>query len=155
MQMQLPIFPEQTKLINSSVGFFCKDDFVFYLHNGSPVYCHGKNDLNTYRYIMANLVTTRLCTISELSRALGVHVKNIQRYKKALEEKGTSWFFNREDNRGQCHKMKEDKITQAQELLNEGYSQKGAAKQLGVSEGAIRYHLRGGALKKSSHGSAM
>ena len=149
--MQLPIFPENTKMINSSVGFFAKDDFVFYLHNGSPVYCHSKDDLNTYRYIMANLTTTGLCTIAELSRALGVQVKNIQRYKKALEEKGTSWFFNREDDRGQCHKMKEEKLQAAQNLLNEGYSQKGTAKQLGVSEGAIRYHLRRETLKKNSN----
>jgi transposase len=100
---------------------------------------------------MANLVITGLCTISELSHALGVQIKNIQRYKKALEEKGAQWFFNREDNRGQCYKFKEDKLKEAQSLLNEGYSQKGTAKQLGVSEGAIRYHLRSGTLKKSSH----
>jgi transposase len=148
MQMQLPFFPEQTKLINSSVGFFSKDDFVYYLHNGSPVYCHSKVDLNTYRYTMANLVTTGLCTITELSLALGVNSKNIQRYKKALDENGPSWFFNREDNRGQCHKLNEEKIVQAQKLLDEDYSQKGTAKRLGVSEGAIRYHLRGGTLKK-------
>lgn len=152
--MQLPIFPENTKLINSSVGFFAKDDFIFYLHNGSPVYCHGKDDLNTYRYIMANLIITGLCTTSELSQALGVQVKNLQRYKKALKEKGTEWFFNREENRGQCYKFKEATLTQAQNLLNEGYSQKGTAKQLGVSEGAIRYHLRSGALKKSSNATA-
>jgi transposase len=144
MQMQLPIFPENTKLINSSVGFFRKNDFIFYLHNGSPVYCHSQDDLNTYRYVLANLVATGLCTISELSRALGVNIKNIQRYKKALDDKGTSWFFNREDNRGQCHKMNEDKVKEAQSLLDEGYSQKGAAKRLGISEGAIRYHLRSG-----------
>ncbi len=149
--MQLPFFPEQTKQINATVGFFSKDDFIYYLHNGSPVYCHSKTDLNTYRYTMANLVTTGLCTISELSSALGVNTKNIQRYKKALVENGASWFFNREDNRGQCHKLNEEKIVQAQKLLDEGYSQKGTAKRLGVSEGAIRYHLRGGALKKSKH----
>ena len=146
--MQLPIFPENTRMINSSIGFFKKDNFVYYLHNGSPIYCHAQDQLNSYRYILANLVTTGLCTSAELSRALGVHVKNIQRYKKALEENGTSWFFNREDNRGQCHKFTEDKLATAQELLNKGISQKRTARQIEVSEGAIRYHLRNGALKK-------
>jgi len=29
MQMQLPIFPSGTKLINSSIGVFEKDNYVF------------------------------------------------------------------------------------------------------------------------------
>jgi hypothetical protein len=45
MQMQLPIFPTSTKLINNSIGVFEKDDFIYYLHNGSPIFCHGKDDL--------------------------------------------------------------------------------------------------------------
>ena len=151
MQMQMPIFPENTKMINSSVGFFKKDEFVYYLHNGSPIYCHEQGQLNSYRYILANLVTTKLCTIADLSRALGIQVKNIQRYKKALEENGTEWFFSREDTRGQCYKLTDDKLLKSQNFLNDGYSQKQAAKEIGVSEGAIRYHLRKGALKKSSN----
>ena len=88
MQMQLPIFPSSTKLVNSNVGVFEKDDFVYYLHNGSPIFCHDKNDLNSYRYILANMVLSRLCTPMELSRALGVNNRNIQRYAKTLREKG-------------------------------------------------------------------
>lgn len=30
----MPIFPENTKMINSTVGFFTKDDFAYYLHKG-------------------------------------------------------------------------------------------------------------------------
>ena len=67
----------QGQLINSSVGFFEKDSFVYYLHNGSPIYCHDKNDLNSYRFIVANLITTNLCTATELSRALGVSNRNM------------------------------------------------------------------------------
>ncbi len=148
--MQMPIFPENTKMINSSVGFFTKDEFVYYLHNGSPVFCHSKDQLNSYRYILANMATTRLCTCTELSRALGINLKNVQRYKQALETHGVDWFFNREDNRGQCYKLTKDKLQEAQELLNKGCSQNQVARSLGVSDGAVRYHLRGGALKKTS-----
>ena len=37
MQMQLPIFPGTTKLVNACVGSKKADDFVYYLHNGSPI----------------------------------------------------------------------------------------------------------------------
>ena len=42
------------------------------------------------------------------------------------------------------------KKKQAQDLLNQGYSAYRVAKETGLSESAIRYHLRSGVLKKSS-----
>jgi len=148
MQLQIPIFPEATRMINDSLGVFSKDEFVYYLHNGSPIYCHSKNDVNTYRYTVANIVNNKLCNIAELSKALGVNRKNIERYVKSLREKGIEYFFDREDNRGQCYKLTPDKQQQAQQLLDQGYSQQGTGKALGVSESAIRYHIRMGTLKK-------
>ncbi len=104
MQMQLPLFPANTRLINLTWGVFEKDDFVYYLHNGSPVYCHHKDDLNNYRFITANLVNNKSCFPSELSKVFGVNRKNFQRYGKRLREKGISSFFNPVDNRGKCYK---------------------------------------------------
>jgi DNA-binding CsgD family transcriptional regulator len=150
MQLQLPFFPEKTKLINSSLGYFSKDDTVFYLHNGSPIFCHEKEDRDYYRFVLANLVINDLCTCSELAKALGINVKNVQRYVKDLREHGANHFFNREDNRGQCHKFTEETQKQAQELLDNGNSQYRVAQVLNISESAIRYHLRNGKLKKKN-----
>jgi predicted transcriptional regulator len=61
-----------------------------------------------------------------------------------------NYFFNREDNRGQCYKFTSEMQTQAQELLDSGMSQKKTAKTLNISEAAIRYHIRDGKLKKNS-----
>lgn len=110
MQMQLPIFPSGTKLINSSVGVFEKDNFLYYLHNGSPIHCHKKSDLNSYRCITANLIVTGLCRPSEIAKTLEVSSRNIQRYAKSLREKGPDWFFNRKENRGKCYELNEDSL---------------------------------------------
>jgi hypothetical protein len=148
MQMQLPIFPQTTKLINSNVGLFERDDFVYYLHNGSPIYCHEKNDLNSYRYIIANLVVTGLCTPIDLARTLGVSNRNMQRYAKTLREKGTDWFFNKEENRGDAHKLTDEMLAEAQKLISKFYSVVDVARLLGVTEGALRYHIKKGTIKK-------
>lgn len=148
MQMQMPFFPEETKLINATVGVYQKDGFVYYLHNGSPVHCHATDDLNSYRFILGSLVNNRLCKTSELSKTLGIHKKNIQRYAKTLRDKGPEWFFNRDDQRGQCYKFTKEKQEHAQDLLSKGYSAYRIAKETGLSESAIRYHLRSGTLKK-------
>ena len=148
MQMQLPIFPQTTKLINSNVGLFERDDFVFYLHNGSPIYCHEKNDLNSYRFIIANLVVTGLCSPIDLARALGVSNRNMQRYAKTLREKGTDWFFNKEEKRGDAHKLTDEMLSEAQKLISKFYSVVDVARLLGVTEGALRYHIKKGTIKK-------
>ncbi len=72
MQLQLPLFPGSTKLINSTVGFYQDGLFVYYLHNGSPIFCHHIESLSNYRNILANLVQSKLCSCCEISKALGV-----------------------------------------------------------------------------------
>ena len=148
MQMQLPIFPSKTRLLSPSWGVFQKDDSVYYLHNGSPVYTHHKDDLNTYRYVTATLIVNKSCRAIELSKVFGVNVRNFQRYAARLRRDGADGFFNPVDNRGKCFKMTADKLEEAQGYLDLGYSQLGTAKAIGVSESAIRYHLRKGTLKK-------
>lgn len=148
MQQILPIFPQDIKMVNYQVGFKSMDDFVHYFVNGMPVYCHQLNDKNGYRYVLATLVNHNFCSIKELSNALGVNRKNIERYAKDLREKGMSHFFNRKETRGQCYKFTPEKMNQAQCLLDQGYSQYRTAKIVGVSESAIRYHIKANNLKK-------
>lgn len=39
MQYQLLLFPEYTKLINDRISFYQQSNFVYYMHNGSPIFC--------------------------------------------------------------------------------------------------------------------
>lgn len=148
MQLQAPIFPENTKLINASVGFFFKDGSVYYLHNGSPIFCHKKEDHDNFRYIIASLIETGLCEAGDLSRAIGISHRNVNRYYKRYREKGAKSFFNKIDRRGNCYQFTDEKKKRAQELLDTGLSNVRVAKQFGVSECSIRYHLKQGNLKK-------
>lgn len=149
MQMQLPIFPDDTKLVNACLGFRKADDFVYYLHNGSPIFCHQKDDINSYRYITANLVDNGLCKCSELADALGVSRRNIERYTKHLREKGSDWFLKRPERRGGAYKITDEMMEKAEKLINDFYSVSDVARMLGVSEGALRYHIKKGTIKKN------
>ena len=150
MQQILPIFPQDMKIVNYQVGFKQIDDFVHYFVNGMPVYCHAKDDKNGYRFVLATLVNNKFCSTTELSESLGVNKKNVERYAKNLRDNGMSYFFNRKETRGQCYKFTSEKMQEAQRLLDLGRSQYGTAKALGVSESAIRYHLKAGNLIKKS-----
>ena len=140
MQLQLPFFPEHTKYINSRLGLFEKEGYVYYLHNGSPIYCHEKEDRNSYRFIVGNLIHNKLCTISEFHSSIGEARKNIERYAKTFREKGAEYFFSRKETRGRCHKVTETFMAEIQSKLDEGMSLYGISKVCGITEAAIRYH---------------
>ena len=93
MQLQLPFFPEHTKSINSTLGSFEKDGFVYYLHNGSPIHCHVEEDRKSYRFIVDNLIHNKACTISEFHESMGEYRKNLERYAKTFRGKGAAHFF--------------------------------------------------------------
>ncbi|OFZ55130.1 MAG: hypothetical protein A2328_02350 [Bdellovibrionales bacterium RIFOXYB2_FULL_36_6] len=149
MQTQLPFFPASVKHINPHVGVYRQDDFVYYMHNGSPLFCHATNDRNSYRYITANLVEINLCSPSEIARVFGVSARSIQLNAKALREKGPGWFFNREETRGKCYKFTQESFEEAQKMLDEGKTKSEIGRQLGVSESAVGYHIKQGKLKKN------
>lgn len=148
MQTQLPFFSDSVRLINSTLGFREQDGFVYYLHNGNPIYCHAKADLNSYRFIMGNLVANNLCNISELSESLGVNRKNIERYVAAFRDKGAGHFFARKETRGRCYKITDKLLPELQECLDHGWSYYRIAKEYHISESAVRYHVGKGNLKK-------
>jgi hypothetical protein len=148
MQLQLPFFPPDTKLINATLGYREHDGTVYYLHNGNPIYCHGKTDRNGYRFILANLVVNHLCKICELCDALGEGRKNVERYAKAYRQQGAGYFFERKERRGQCYKMTPEKLVAIQSELDQGVTIYRIALNHDISEAAVSYHIRGGNLKK-------
>jgi transposase len=135
-------------LINSSLGIREQDDFVYYLHNGNPIYCHGKSDRNSYRFILGNLIVNHLCGIRELSEALGEGRKNIERYAKSFREKGADYFFARKETRGTCHKVTAALMAEIQTKLDMGISNYRIAKEHDISASAIKYHIENGNLIK-------
>lgn len=147
--MELPIFPYDTKMVNHRLGIKEEDGFVYYFNYLNPIHCHLKDDMNSFRYITASLIVSKICSVSELSIALGVPKRNLERYTKGLRENGVQHFLKGKHEGGQAHRMTTDKLVEAQELLNEPHNSIcGVARKMGVSEGAIRYHINKGNLKK-------
>lgn len=144
--MQLPIFPSDTKLINPTLGIREVDGMVYYLHNGNPISCHNKSDLLSYRYTCGLLVSNGLCTGSQLAKAIGVNTRNIQRYAQKYKEEGGKGFFQPQTRKGQAHKLTPEKLEEAATLLRQGESRYKVAREIGVSEGAIRYQINQGKL---------
>lgn len=147
-QLLLPIFPTNTEYLTPTLGVFRTDNSVFYLHSGAPIYSHLDEDLQNFRFITSKFLCEKLCTASDIVRVFHVSTDSVGRYKRQLEHKGESSFFGPERRHGHNYKMTEKVQQQVQQLLNDGQSQNSIGKQLGISEGSIRYWIGKGVLKK-------
>jgi transposase len=149
MQLQLPIFSRETKLISACVGYYTKDGIVQYIVNGLPVFAHGEEDLNSFRYIVSNFIDQGLCKRVEVQRAFHVSDDSIYRYCKLYKEKGADGFFGeRAPSKRRSHKVIGVTSEKIQKELNAGRSVNSIAKEFGISEGTIRYQIQQGYLKK-------
>jgi hypothetical protein len=148
MQLHLPIFPADTKLINSDLGVYEQDGLVHYLISGLPVYAHAKDDIDAFRFITSNFIHHGLCRKVDIERAFGVSEDTVGRAYKKYVTKGEAGFFGPDARHGSAHKIVGDRRARIQEKLDRGQSVNSIAKEEGVRESAIRYAIKQGYLKK-------
>lgn len=150
MQLQLPLFSADCKMVSDSLGVCEREGLVQYIVNGLPVYAHATEDLNSFRFITSNFIHHGLCRKVDIERCFGVTEASVNRYYKKFKEKGEEGFFG-PDNRlgGKAHKIVGEKRIRIQKKLDKGQSVLSIAKEEGVAESAIRYHIQQGHLKKS------
>ena len=149
MQLQQPLFPISTTFVSNCLGVYEKDGQVQYMVNGLPVYSHGKDDLQSFRYITSNFIHEKLCRKTEVQRCFHVREDSVFRAKKKFVKQGAEVFFGSDNRKGTPHKIIGEKKQQIQNKLDKWQSVNSIAKQEGGRESAIRYHLQQGYLKKS------
>jgi hypothetical protein len=148
MQLLLPIFPNDTTMINANMGVYERDGLVQYLINGLPVYCHHKDNHAAFRYITSNFIHQGLCRNVDIERAFGVSEDSVSRALKKFETKGEAGFFGADARHGKAYKIVGGKRERIQAKLDKGTSNYSIAKEEGVRESAIRYGIKQGYLKK-------
>ena len=148
MQLILPIYPAEARLINERIGVCENDGLVQYLINGLPVYCHSKDDLNAFRFITSNFIHQGLCRKIDIQRFFCVSEDSVHHAYKKFVAKGESGFFGADARCGKAHKIIGERKLRIQSKLDKGQSVNSIAKEEGIRESAIRYSIKQGYLKK-------
>jgi hypothetical protein len=149
MQLQLPLYPKDTKMISQSVGVYEADGIIQYIVNGLPVYSHSNEDLTSFRFITSNFIANGLCRKVDIERCFGVSEDSVARYYKKFKEEGTQGFFGEDGRKGKAYKISGNLRQRIQSKLVKGQSVNSIAKEEGVAESAIRYQIKVGYLKKN------
>jgi len=136
-------------MVSDCVGVYVEDGLVIYILNGLPVYQHGEEDYQSFRFFFCNLIKMGHCTKKQIRVAFGVTEDYVKRAYSKYTKEGESAFFGPENRHGYCHKLIGERLEKAQAMLDAGISQNATAKAVGVAESAIRYAIKAGYLKKS------
>lgn len=150
MQLRLPLFPAETRMISDCVGVYAKESIVQYIINGLPAYSHDSEDLNEFKFITSTLIKQRLSSKAEIERAFHISESFVQRYYNKFLKYGSKAFFAEKHTKGTPHKIVGEKHARIQSKLDKGQSVNSIAKEEKVRESAIRYHIQQGSLKKKS-----
>ena len=148
MQLILPIYPHDTKLISSRLGVFTEDGMVHYIANGLPIYTHAVDNIHSFRFITSNLIDRGLCKAREVAECFNIPENSVTRQLSLFRKEGANAFFSREVNDKKSHKLHGELLLRVQRGLDKGLSNNAIAKKEGISEGTIRYGLAKGTLKK-------
>jgi hypothetical protein len=145
----LPVYPVGTEMISSNLGVGRKDGLVIYFHGGMPIYSHLESDYRSFRFITSKFILQGLCRKVDISDCFHVTYDSVKRYVRRLEECGDSGFFtNDKRNGGSRYKLLPEVIDRMQRYLDDGKSNSEIARLEHVTEGAVRYSIRTGVLKK-------
>jgi len=135
-------------MISDKIGVHEENDIVQYIVNGLPVYAHGKDDLQAFRCVTRNLINLNLCRQADIVNGFHVSVDTVGRHLRKFCEQGEVAFFSADNRHGTCHKIRGGLQQRVQKKLSVGQSVNSIAKEEGLTEGAIRYAIKQGYLKK-------
>ena len=145
-QYHLPAQPGDAQEINTIVAMVRQHEQVAYFASGLPIFVHAEDDVVGRRIVAAQLMELGLAQQDELSAALGVHRSTLYRQHRKLTTDGVLGVVDAKRGPHGPHRFTADKRQRVVHLLGEGRPVREAARQVGVTEGAIRYALRRGEL---------
>ena len=144
-QLQLPLFPKGTNLINANLGFMRKDNTVTYIYGNLPVFSHDVDDLKSFRMITSQLYVNGSATQAEICRAFGVSKISMKRSVKLYREKGIAGFFQEPRRRGAAV-LTPAVLEDVQKSLDSGLSIPETARKLSLKADTLRKAVRAGKL---------
>jgi transposase len=148
LQHRFPFLPPDAEILGPHAAVSRADGHFVVFNASGPIYrCREDDALG--RRLAAALLTDpalNLAKPKEVGRVLGWHRSRVHDYRKRYQEQGVEGLEPQRTGPRGPHKLKDATLSEAQQLLHQGLSNRQVAAKVGVSEGAIRAALREGRL---------
>jgi hypothetical protein len=149
LQRSLPIFPPGTRIVSSRLAVLVDDEQLVAYSAADPIYTCRLDDRHGMRLAAGMLSQFRLAPDTALAEALEVSRETVRRNRRLLAEGGVEAVRCRTRGPRAPYKMKEAVRRRAQGCLDQGWSVNRTAEEVGLTEGALRYAIRQGRLRRA------
>lgn len=148
--IELPLLPEEAITLGPRLAVIETPEELVFMNASGPLINCSRNDATAKRYIGAVLLAQGLAKGDDLAAVLAIHRSTLFRNQKLYREGGLDAI---RDGRGHgaprcAHKLTDEVLPIAQGCLDQGGSQSAAAREVGVSETAIRHAIKTGRLRR-------
>jgi hypothetical protein len=86
LQMLLPLFPAESTLINSRLAVQKHEGTVYYFNGSMPIFLHGENDIDSFRFISSQMVINGNCKQVDIVNCFGVSPISVKRWVKRYKQ---------------------------------------------------------------------
>ena len=146
-QMLLPFFPAGVTQITPELAFKNENRTITYFSATMPLFCHSKDDIQSFKMIISQFYVMGVAKQAELTRAFGVNPLLVKRAVKLFREQGAQGFFKERKYRGPGV-LTADVLGQAQELLDQNLPPSEVAKRLEMKTDTVRKAIQNGRLHR-------
>jgi len=151
LQHRIPCVPPEAEILGPHAAVSTGDGHLTIFNASGPIYRCRDDDERGVR-LAAALLTDQdlgLAKPMRVAQVLGRDRTRIFEYRKRFQQEGIEGLEPQRTGPRGPHKLKGTKLAEAQELIDQGLSNRQVARQVGVSEGALRTALRDGRLVRT------
>ena len=149
-QTFLPVFPLDTKMINSDIGIKNIGEKILYFNGGMPMYQHAKDDYNSFRYITSQMIDLKTVRHVEIVSTFRVSKESVNRWLRIYREEGARGFFRKKKVVKHGTVLTNEVLSKVQGLLNFGKTLKEIGEELDIKPDTIQKAIGSQRLTKSA-----
>jgi len=148
LQTTLAVVPPTAYIVSPRLAIDRDGEQLVAYSASDPIYTCRLDDRDGIRLAAGMLSHLRLGGVQALADALGVSRELVRRNRKLFAEGGVEAVRSRKTGPKGAHRFTGPLRTRAQRCLDQGGTIRGAAKEVGLSEGTLRHAIRAGRLRR-------
>ena len=148
LQRSLPVLPPDAHVVSSRLAVLIDDEKLVAFSAADPIYTCRVDDHDGMRLAAGMLSGLKLAPDTALAKALGMSRETVRRNRKLLSVGGVEAVRCQPRGPKGPHKLTETVRVQAQRGLDLGWPVRRVAREVGLTEGALRSAIRQGRLQR-------
>jgi hypothetical protein len=149
-QTFFPVFPKDSKMINSDIGLKTVGEMIIYYNGGMPVYQHRIDDYKGFRYFTSMMIDLKNVSHEDIISTFKVSKESVNRWLRTYRTEGGNGFFQEKKSTKRGTKLTDEVLVKVQGLLNLGKTPKEIGAELDIKRDTIQKAISAHRLTKPS-----